>query len=76
MMSTENQQHKQLADQLYDQYGKSLEAEHSGKYVAITPDGELLLGETMLETAQRAGGAFGPGTFLFKVGTKAVGKWR
>ena len=75
-MTMEDQQRKQLADQLYAEYGKSLEAEHSGEYVAITPDGKVVLGQTMLETAQRARAAFGPGSFLFKVGTKAVGKWR
>lgn len=75
-MTMEYQKRKALADQLYAQYGKPLEAEHAGKYVAVAPDGRLVLGQTMLETAQRARDRFGPGSFLFKVGTKAVGKWR
>ena len=47
----EHRKRKALADQLYAQYGKPLEAEHAGKYVAIAPDGRLVLGQTMLEAA-------------------------
>lgn len=75
-MTTELRQRKQLADQLYEDYVKPLEQEHAGKYVALTPEGKMVFGATMVEAAQLARHAFGPGSFLFMVGTKAVGKWR
>ncbi len=31
-------------DRLYEQYGKQLEKEHSGEYVAIGPDGQTIFG--------------------------------
>ncbi|MBI4492414.1 MAG: hypothetical protein HY690_06435 [Chloroflexi bacterium] len=75
-MAAVDRQRKQLADRLYEQYGKPLEAQHWGEYVAISPDGRTLLGPTILEVLEKATAAFGPGTFVFKVGEKAVGKWR
>lgn len=62
-------------EQLYEQYGKPLEAEHAGQYLAISPTGETLLGGSLREVAQRATHRFGPGNFLYKVGEKSVGKW-
>ena len=70
------QQRKDLSEALYAKYGKPLEAEHFGAYLAVTPDGRTLLGASLVEVAQRAKAAFGSGSYLFKVGTKAVGKWR
>ncbi len=75
-MTAEMRESKKLADELYTKYGKPLESEHWGQYLAISPDGKTLLGSTLIEVAQKAKGAFGPGSFLFKVGPKAVGKWR
>lgn len=67
---------EQLYDQLYEQYGKPLEVEHRGAYLAISPQGKTLLGETLVEVAHRATELFGPGNFVYKVGEKAVGRWR
>jgi hypothetical protein len=64
------------SEQLYDRYAQPLEGEHAGKYVAISPDGQVLLGDTMLEVAQQATERFGRGNFVFKLGPRAVGKWR
>jgi hypothetical protein len=63
-------------ERLYDLYAKSLEAEHAGKFVAIAPDGRLMIGDTMREVAIDANGAFGRGNFLFKIGPRSVGRWR
>lgn len=71
-----DEERKRQADALYEHYGKPLETEHRGKYVAISPDGETIIGLTVLEVLDKATGAFGPGNFIFKVGDKAVGKWR
>lgn len=66
----------QEAERLYEQYGKPLEPQHTGQYVAISTDGKTLLGSTVLEVMQQAKAAFGPGSFIFKVGDRSVGKWR
>ena len=66
------------ADALSDRYGKPLEAEHWGEFVAITEDGRTVLGPTLLEVAQRADAEFGAHVFahLFKVGNRDVGRIR
>ena len=64
------------ADALYEKYGKALENEHQGRYLAISSKGETLIGATDLEVLQGAAAAFGPGNFIFKIGEPAVGKWR
>ncbi|MCG3776225.1 MAG: hypothetical protein JW395_3077 [Nitrospira sp.] len=64
------------ADALYQKYGKPLEAEHFGEFVAISDDGQTVLGKTMLEAMQRARAAFGAGGHVFKVGPMAVGQIR
>ena len=38
-------------DELYEQYGKPLEAEHWGEFIAISPDGRTLLGTEMVEVS-------------------------
>jgi hypothetical protein len=63
-------------DELYEQYGKPLEAEHAGEYLAVSPAGETLLGSSLREVARQATAKFGPGNFVYKVGARAVGKWR
>ena len=63
-------------DEIYDTCGRPLEQNHNGEYVAISPRGELAIGPTMHEVAQRAAQQFGPGSFLFKIGDRAVGRWR
>ena len=64
------------ADRLYEQYGKPLEAEHWGECVAIARDGRVVLASSLLEVMQQASEAFGPGSDVFKIGERAVGKWR
>lgn len=61
---------------LYETYGKALEASHRGEFVAIGPDGEIILGNDDLEVAQQAMAAFGSGNFaLTRVGYRTIGKW-
>jgi hypothetical protein len=54
----------------------NLEAEHAGEYVTVFPDGKTIIGRTRLEAAGQAVCTIGRGSFLFKIGEKAVGKWR
>lgn len=67
---------KYQADKLYNKYVKPLEMKHKGEYIAITSKGQKVLGTTLLGVLQKATSLFGPGNFIFKVGDKAVGKWR
>jgi hypothetical protein len=62
------------AELLYEQYGKPLEKTHFGKYIAISPNGKTLIGNTLIEIIQRAKTALDPGNFIFKIGDRAVGK--
>lgn len=71
----ETQQATREAERLYEQYGKPLEAQHLGQYVAITHDGRTILGPTVLDVMQRATATFGPGSFIYKVGERSIGKW-
>jgi hypothetical protein len=75
-MPMQNMPTKADADRLYEQYGRPLEQQHRGEYVAISPAGKTILGRSRLETAKLAKEQFGPGSFLFKVGPRAVGRWR
>ena len=83
MVTPQTEQQKQQqqallaeAERLYEQYGKPLEQEHQGDFVAITPDGRTLLGTSASEVGRQAKAAFGPGNFVFKLGPRVVGKWR
>jgi hypothetical protein len=66
----------QRGERLYDLYAKPLEAEHAGKFIAIAPDGRVMVGDTMREVAIGATEAFGRGNFLFRIGPRSVGRWR
>lgn len=68
------QELRQESDRLYDLYGKSLEAEHWGEYVAIARDGRLLLGKDRRNLTRDAKEVLGPGSFMFKVGSRVVGR--
>jgi len=67
---------KREGDALYKHYGRPLESGHVGEYVAITSDGQTVLGTSLLDVLDKAVEQFGPGSFIFKVGEKAVGHWR
>ena len=63
------------ANRLYERYGKPLEAEHWGEYVAISPQGEVVLAPTLVDAMQRATETLGRGNSIFKVGERGVGGW-
>jgi hypothetical protein len=63
------------ADRLYAQYGTPLERDHSGEYLAVSLDGRMLLAPSLLEAVERAADAFGPGNYVFRIGTRTVGSW-
>ena len=62
---------------LYQQYGKKLEQEHKGEFVAISRDGAVIISKSDIEVLQKALEQFGSGNFAFRrIGYKAIGKWR
>lgn len=60
---------------VYERYGKPLEAEHSGEFLAVSEDGETLVGADLLAVSKQATETFGPGNIVFKIGEIAVGRW-
>jgi hypothetical protein len=76
MSTVEGRQRIAEADRLYERYGKPPEADHAGRYVAISRDGRTIVGPTVLAVIHQARVAFGPGSYVFKVGERAVGRWR
>ena len=64
------------SDVLYERYGKPLEAEHWGEFVALAPDGRILLGPELAEVQGNALRQFGKGVHVFKVGPIAIGRLR
>lgn len=63
-------------NRLYELYGKPLEKDHKGEFVAIGPDGQIILGDDGNEVIKQAIDRFGSGTFaVTKVGEGAYDKW-
>ena len=63
------------ADTLYEQYGRPLEPDHNGKYLAISPNGKIVVGNDLICVLDRAAGELGRGHVVFKVGGPSVYKW-
>jgi hypothetical protein len=62
---------------IYNRYVKPLEGQYWGKFVAVSLDGQVLLGDDREEVANEALRQFGSGNFvMMRVGLKAVGKIR
>ena len=55
---------------LYEQYGKPLEPEYRGMYVAIQPDGATIIEKDYDALYARARSELGKGSIIFKVGEK------
>ncbi len=68
----ERRRAKELGDRLYEQYGKPLEAEHWGKFLAVHPDGRTVLTDDYETLKERAHAELGMGIYVFKVGPRAV----
>ena len=59
---------------LYEKYGKSLEKEHKGKFVAISLEGEIILDRRLGEVLAGAVETFGEDNFaLMRVGDEVYG---
>ena len=64
-------------DLLYEKFAKALKSEHHGEFVAVSPEGKIILGKDDLEVLKKALEEFGKGNFAFRrIGFKTLGKWR
>jgi hypothetical protein len=64
-------------DTLYERYGKPLEKEHHGKYIAISQDGRVIVDTDDLSVIGQAINTFGSGNFMFhRIGYSYVYKLR
>ena len=52
-------------DSLYERYGKPLEQEHHGKYIAISRDGQVIVDADDAVVVDQAIERFGSGNFMF-----------
>jgi hypothetical protein len=75
-MTTDMAQQLKESDELYNRYVTRLEREHPGEYVAVSPDGKTVLANSLLAVSQKAVAELGPGNWVFKIGERAVGRWR
>lgn len=67
-------QANKLGDKLYQKYGKPLEKDHWGEFIAISEAGKTVLSVDLKKLFQKSLEKLGPGSFVFKVGEKVVYK--
>ena len=61
---------------LYEEFGKPLEQNHAGEYVAIGTDGRTIIGMVPAEVLRDAIASFGSGNFaLRRIGYRTFGQW-
>ena len=78
MKSSNDWMERKLQEQrrLYQLYGRPLEDEHAGEFVAISLDGDILLDRKMGKLLRRATDTFGRDNFaLARVGHDAMTEW-
>jgi len=73
-MKSVTKQKNKLGDALYDKFGKPLETEHWGEYIAISEDGKIALSPKLIDVFKKSE-SFSTPSYIFKVGEKAVYKW-
>jgi NADPH-dependent curcumin reductase CurA len=63
---------RKAARMLYEQYGKPLEAEHTGEYVVISHSGKTIVGKSLTEVVTDSIKKFSKGNFVFKSGVRQL----
>lgn len=67
----------QLAEDLYERYGKPLEAKHAGDFIAISKQGRVVRAPTLQKILDLSLAELGKGSYVFKLGAdRSVIKWR
>ncbi|MYE54894.1 MAG: hypothetical protein F4X34_06845 [Chloroflexi bacterium] len=69
-MALTNEETLTWNDALYNKYVRPLEAEHWGKFVAVAPDGRIMLGTNPYKIDIEAWNAFGDEAVMFEVGDR------
>ena len=65
-----------LAEELYARYGKPLEAEHAGEFIAISTQGKVVLAPTLQQVLDLSLQQLGKGSYVFRLGAdRSVMKW-
>ena len=72
----ESQEKFEQSLKVYQKYVKPLEADHWGKFAAVSPDGEVFLADSNAELHNLTSGLEKRGNFVYKVGEVYVGRWR
>ena len=63
-------------ERLYEKYGKPLEQERKGEYIAISTDGRTIISTNPNDVLTQAVNVFGGGNFaLTRIGHEAFGEW-
>ena len=78
MVDTEDWIERKLSEQrrLYERYGEALEKDHTGEFVAISLEGEIILDRKMGKLLKRAVETFGQDNFaMARVGHEAMVEW-
>ncbi len=74
-MNTTKKYIEATGKKLYKTYGKPLEKEHWGEFLAVSPKtGKTLIASSLYEAMKKATKAFGRGNFIYKIGPRAVGR--
>jgi len=64
-------------NRLYARDGRPLEGDHPGEFVALSLEGETIVGADDIAVLQQTLHRFGSGNFAFRrIGELALGKWR
>ena len=67
----------QQAEEFFVRYGKPLEAEHSGDFIAISTQGKVVRAPTLQQVLDLSLEQLGKGSYVFRVGAdRSVIKWR
>lgn len=75
MKNIDQKQINRIGDNLYNKFGKPLEKDHWGKYIAVSKDGKIVISADLIDVFKKSE-SFHSQSYIFKVGEKAVYKWR
>ncbi len=76
MMSQQQDALAWRIEELYDWYGRPLEAEHAGAYLVVAGHGDYVFGPDERAVVEEALARFGPGCWLFRIGPAPDGQPR
>ncbi len=62
-------------NELYERYAKPFEQDHYGEYIAVSGNGDTVLGPDLLKLSDEAHERFGPDHTIFKLGPKVAARW-